>query len=92
GRGHCLLSTAKLTAIIHYVYWGRYLPQKKNCRVSISSPFPRFFNTLSDRLGPNSSAFFIPAFYQKSLPLLQVSKRKFVGGRVKFGGRAKIPY
>ena len=50
GRGHCLLSAAKLTAIVHYACWGRYLPQKKGCRLSISSPFSHFFNTLSDRL------------------------------------------
>ena len=50
GRGHCLLSAAKLTAIVHCACWGRYLPQKKGCRLSISSPFSHFFNTLSDRL------------------------------------------
>ena len=50
GRGHCLLSAAKLTAIIHCMNWERYLSQKKDCRVSIRNPFSHFFNTLSDRL------------------------------------------
>jgi len=32
--------------------------RKKDCRVSTSSPFLLFFNTLSDRLGVD-----VPAFY-----------------------------
>ena len=52
-----LLSAVKLTAIIHYVYWGRYLSQKKDCRLSISSPLSLFFNTLSDRLAISAPAF-----------------------------------
>jgi len=58
-RGYCLLSAAKLNAIVHYACWGRYLPQKKDCRLSISSPFSHFFNTLSDRLVLSLPAFLV---------------------------------
>jgi len=33
--------------------------RKKDCRMSTSSPFLLFFNTLSDRLAGNGSAFFL---------------------------------
>ena len=42
---------------MHYDYWERYLLQKKDCRMSVSSPFPLFFNTLNDRLVISGSAF-----------------------------------
>ena len=56
GQRHCLSSGAKLTAIIHGVCSRRHVPQKKYCRIGLSSTFSEGFNTVSDRLAIAGSA------------------------------------